>query len=376
MTIHFICSALTNKERNRIHPERSIMNIREILEQVTKENASDIYIIAGRPLTYKVHGKMRTFGEEKLSPEVCQQYLLEIYSMAEERDFSAFEATGDDDFSFAIKGVSRFRVSTYKQRGSHAAVIRVIAFSLPQPSELMIPDAVMNLSNVNKGMVLVTGPAGGGKSTTLACLIDRINSEQEAHIITLEDPLEFLHGHKKSIVSQREVRNDTENYLTALRAALRQSPDVILLGEMRDYETINTAMTAAETGHLIFSTLHTIGAANTIDRIVDAFPAEQQHQVAVQLSMVLQAVVSQRLLPSVDGKIVPAFEVMELNPAIRNLIREGKTHQIDAMIYSSTSDNMIAMDTSILKLYKQGIIDKRTALFNASNPDMMARKIM
>lgn len=352
------------------------MNIREILEQVTKENASDIYIIAGRPLTYKVHGKMRTFGEEKLSPEVCQQYLLEIYSMAEERDFSAFEATGDDDFSFAIKGVSRFRVSTYKQRGSHAAVIRVIAFSLPQPSELMIPDAVMNLSNVNKGMVLVTGPAGGGKSTTLACLIDRINSEQEAHIITLEDPLEFLHGHKKSIVSQREVRNDTENYLTALRAALRQSPDVILLGEMRDYETINTAMTAAETGHLIFSTLHTIGAANTIDRIVDAFPAEQQHQVAVQLSMVLQAVVSQRLLPSVDGKIVPAFEVMELNPAIRNLIREGKTHQIDAMIYSSTSDNMIAMDTSILKLYKQGIIDKRTALFNASNPDMMARKIM
>lgn len=352
------------------------MNIREILEQVTKENASDIYIIAGRPLTYKVHGKMRTFGEEKLSPEVCQQYLLEIYSMAEERDFSTFEATGDDDFSFAIKGVSRFRVSTYKQRGSHAAVIRVIAFSLPQPSELMIPDAVMNLSNVNKGMVLVTGPAGGGKSTTLACLIDRINSEQEAHIITLEDPLEFLHGHKKSIVSQREVRNDTENYLTALRAALRQSPDVILLGEMRDYETINTAMTAAETGHLIFSTLHTIGAANTIDRIVDAFPAEQQHQVAVQLSMVLQAVVSQRLLPSVDGKIVPAFEVMELNPAIRNLIREGKTHQIDAMIYSSTSDNMIAMDTSILKLYKQGIIDKRTALFNASNPDMMARKIM
>ena len=350
-------------------------DLKTYLQQAVQLRASDLFLVAGGPTSVKLEGRLRALDGEKLLPPDTNRLITEIYELAQ-RPMDLYMERGDDDFSFAIKGVSRFRVSTYKQRGSHAAVIRVIAFSLPQPSELMIPDAVMNLSNVNKGMVLVTGPAGGGKSTTLACLIDRINSEQEAHIITLEDPLEFLHGHKKSIVSQREVRNDTENYLTALRAALRQSPDVILLGEMRDYETINTAMTAAETGHLIFSTLHTIGAANTIDRIVDAFPAEQQHQVAVQLSMVLQAVVSQRLLPSVDGKIVPAFEVMELNPAIRNLIREGKTHQIDAMIYSSTSDNMIAMDASILKLYKQGIIDKRTALFNASNPDMMARKIM
>ena len=233
----------------------------------------------------------------------------------------------------------------------------------------------MNLANINHGMVLVTGPAGGGKSTTLACLIDKINREQEKHIITLEDPLEFLHAHKKSIVSQREVCTDTENYLTALRASLRQSPDVIFLGEMRDYDTINTAMTAAETGHVIFSTLHTIGAANTIDRIIDAFPASQQHQVAVQLSLVLHAVVSQRLLPTVDGRLVPAFEIMILTPAIQNLIREGKTHQIDGMIYNSTNESMLAMDTSILRLYQQGLIDKNTALANASNPEMMSKRL-
>ena len=195
-----------------------------------------------------------------MKPDMCRDFVTAIYELADHRDISQFETTGDDDFSFAIVGVSRFRVSTYKQRGSYSAVIRIITFTLPQPSELMIPDAVMELANTNKGMVLVTGPAGGGKSTTLACLIDKINTEQEAHIITLEDPLEYLHTHKKSIVSQREICTDTENYLTALRASLRQSPDVILLGEMRDYETINTAMTAAETGHLIFSTLHTIGA--------------------------------------------------------------------------------------------------------------------
>ena len=206
-------------------------------------------------------------------------------------------------------------------------------------------------------------------------MIEKINSTRSGHIITIEDPIEFLYKHEKCIVSQREICTDTENYLTALRASLRQSPDVILLGEMRDYETINTAMTAAETGHLIFSTLHTIGAANTIDRIIDAFPAAQQHQVAVQLSMVLHAVVSQRLLPTTDGKMVPAFEIMVLTPAIRNIIREGKTHQIDGMIYTSTNENMLAMDTSIFRLYQKGIIDKKTALANASNPEMMSKKI-
>ena len=351
------------------------MNVQEVLENIAKEEASDIFVVAGRPLTYKVHGKMHTYEEEKMLPDSCRDFVTAIYALADHRDMTHFETTGDDDFSFAIKGVSRFRVSTYKQRGSYSAVIRVITFSLPSSEELGIPDTIMNLANINHGMVLVTGPAGGGKSTTLACLIDKINREQEKHIITLEDPLEFSHAHKKSIVSQREVCTDTENYLTALRASLRQSPDVILLGEMRDYDTINTAMTAAETGHVIFSTLHTIGAANTIDRIIDAFPASQQHQVAVQLSLVLHAVVSQRLLPTVDGRLVPAFEIMILTPAIQNLIREGKTHQIDGMIYNSTNESMLAMDTSILRLYQQGLIDKNTALANASNPEMMSKRL-
>lgn len=224
-------------------------------------------------------------------------------------------------------------------------------------------------------MVLVTGPAGSGKSTTLACIIDQINHEKEEHIITLEDPLEFLHRHDKCIVSQREINTDTESYLTALRAALRQSPDVILLGEMRDYETINTAVTAAETGHLIFSSLHTIGAANTIDRIIDAFPASQQHQIAIQLASVLQAVVCQKLLPATNGEMVPAFEIMVLTPAIRNLIREGKVHQIDGIIYTSAAENMIAMDTSIFNLYKASVISKHVAISEATNPEMMTKRI-
>ncbi len=352
------------------------MNTKEILAQIAQEKASDIFVVAGRPLTYKVNGVMKTFGEERIMPDMCKKFVKDLYSFAEERDMTLLEQTGDDDFSFALPGVSRFRASTYKQRGSFSAVIRIISFILPQPQDLGIPDIVMQLSDVKNGLVLITGPSGAGKSTTLACLIDKINSEKESHIITLEDPLEFLHSHKKSIVSQREISTDTQNYLTALRASLRQSPDVILLGEMRDFETINTAMMAAETGHLIFSTLHTIGAANTIDRIIDSFPVNQHHQVAVQLATVLQAVVSQKLLPTTDGKIVPAFEVMFLTPAIRNLIREGKTHQIDGMIYASTNDTMMAMDTSILNLYRAGIIDKRTALLNASNPDMMMRKLM
>ncbi len=224
-------------------------------------------------------------------------------------------------------------------------------------------------------MVLVTGPAGSGKSTTLACIIDSINRNRDAHIITLEDPLEYLHRHGRSIVSQREINVDTENYVVALRAALRQSPDVILLGEMRDYETINVAMTAAETGHLLLSTLHTIGAANTIDRIIDVFPANQQRQIAIQLSTVLNAVVSQQLVPTVDGQVVPAFEIMTVTPAIRNMIRDNKVHQIDGIIYSSAKDDMISMDSSLQKLCKNGTISRDTALAYASNPEMLAKKI-
>lgn len=350
------------------------MDVRNILEEATKREASDIFIIAGRPLTYKSKGIMNTLDDQRMEPKDTFQFVSAIYTLAE-RSIDDFDRTGDDDFSFAIPGVSRFRVSTFKQRGSYSAVIRVISFTLPHPSELGIPDAVMELADSRSGMILVTGPAGSGKSTTLACLIDKINHEREAHIITLEDPLEFLHRHEKSIVSQREINTDTENYLTALRAALRQSPDVILLGEMRDYETINTAVTAAETGHLIFSSLHTIGAANTIDRIIDVFPASQQYQISIQLASVLQAVVSQKLVPSVSGEMVPAFEIMVLTPAIRNLIREGKVHQIDGIIYTSAAENMIAMDSSILDLYKKGIIDRHTAISEAVNPEIMEKRL-
>ena len=350
------------------------MDVRKILDQATAHGASDIFVIAGRPLSYRSKGNMEALDDCKLLPNDTFEFVNGLYALAE-RSITDFERTGDDDFSFAIPGISRFRVNTFKQRGSYSAVIRVISFNLPSPDELMIPDAVMNLANANHGMVLVTGPAGSGKSTTLACLINKINQEQEAHIITLEDPLEYLHRHEKSIVSQREINTDTASYLTALRSALRQSPDVILLGEMRDYETINTAVTAAETGHLIFSSLHTIGASSTIDRIIDAFPASQQHQICIQLASILQAVVSQKLIPSVDGKVVPAFEIMVLTPAIRNLIRERKVHQIDGIIFTSSAENMISMDSSILNLYKAGIISKETAIAEAVNPDMMEKRI-
>lgn len=350
------------------------MEIKKILEDTTLTGASDLFVIAGRPLTCKNKGVMRPLDQNRLEPSDTFTFVTGIYELAG-RDITHFEETGDDDFSFAIPGVSRFRVSTFKQRGSYSAVIRIISFNLPKPDELHIPDSVMNLANSKSGMILVTGPAGSGKSTTLACIIDRINREREAHIITLEDPLEFLHRHEKSIVSQREISTDTVSYLTALRAALRQSPDVILLGEMRDYETINTAVTAAETGHLIFSSLHTTGAANTIDRIIDAFPASQQHQISIQLASVLQAVVSQKLLTSVTGEMVPAFEIMILTPAIRNLIREGKVHQIDGIIYTSSAENMVAMDASIYKLFQDGVIDRHTAVSEAVNPEIMTKRL-
>ena len=282
---------------------------------------------------------------------------------------------GDDDFSFALAGVARFRINAYTQRGSLSAVIRVINFNIPKPEDLLIPERIMEFSEYKKGLVLVTGPAGSGKSTTLACMIDHINTTRQSHIITLEDPLEYLHQHKMSIVSQREVVTDTDSYLTALRASLRQSPDVILLGEMRDHETMSVAMTAAETGHLILSTLHTIGASNTIDRIIDAFPPNQQHQIAVQLSMVLQAVVSQQLIPTKDGNIVPAFEIMTLTPAIKNMIRESKVHQIDGMIATSRSEGMISMDTSLLDLVQSGKVDEKVALEYAQDPELLLKKI-
>lgn len=351
------------------------LSISEYLQIAKQKGASDIFIIAGRPLTLKVNAQHESVSD-MLLPAATDVLIRELYDMAGHRSMEHLEETGDDDFSFSIPGLSRFRVNTYRQRGSLAAVIRVIAFELPNPKDLNIPDDVMELAEITKGMVLVTGSAGSGKSTTMACLIDRINHSREGHIITLEDPLEYLHRHNRCIVSQRELITDTESFLVSLRAALRQSPDVILLGEMRDHETIQTAMTAAETGHLILSSLHTIGAANSIERILDVFDPVQQRQIAVQLSMVLQAVVSQQLVPDVNGQNIPVFEVMRLTPAIRNMIRENKVYQIEGIIASSTQQQMRSMDQSLFDLYRQRKITRETALKYSTNAEMLKRKLL
>ncbi len=351
------------------------MQLTEMLKEAVEKGASDIFIVSGLPLAYKINNSIQNQSEEKLYPDATRRMILEIYELASQRDPKRLLEKGDDDFSFSLVGVSRFRVSTYKQRGSLAAVIRVVKFDLPDPVQLGVPQTVLDLGRLKKGLVLVTGPAGSGKSTTLACMIDLINRSRNCHVITLEDPIEYLHSHKKSVVSQREISNDTESYVTALRAALRQAPNVILLGEMRDNETISTALTAAETGHLVFSTLHTVGAANTIDRVIDAFPPNQQPQIRVQLSMVLQAVVSQQLIPAKDGSVAPAFEIMKVNGAIRNMIRESKVHQIDTVIYSSAGEGMISMDASILELYRQGKISAEEAMTCAAAPAALAKKM-
>lgn len=351
------------------------MDLKTLLSSAIEQEASDIFVIAGLSVTFKIHNEIVKSDGDKLMPEDTQRLITEMYHLSSNRDMEKLLQDGDDDFSFSVKELSRFRVNTYKQRGSLAAVIRVISFELPNYKQMNIPENVMSVAQMNSGFVLVTGPAASGKSTTLACIIDTINEQKNAHIITLEDPIEYLHRHKKGIVSQREVLLDTSGYVEALRAALRQSPDVILLGEMRDNETIHTAVTAAETGHFVISTLHTIGAANTIDRIIDAFPENQQQQIRIQLSMVLQAVISQQLIPSTDGKVVPAFEVMFINNAIRNMIRESKVHQIDTAIFSSGSENMVSMDTSIYNLYKAGKINSYNAMFYCINKKLMQKKL-
>jgi twitching motility protein PilT len=349
-------------------------SVESYLIQATKDAASDLFFVAGAPVSYKLDGHLIPLEESKLTPQQSENLIRQIYGLAE-RDIEPFLENGDDDFSFSIKGLSRFRVNTYRQRGSWATVIRIVAFSVPKPEDLGIVPEVMKLSSLTSGMVLVTGTAGCGKSTTLACLVDSINRNRACHIITLEDPIEYLHRNQKSIVSQREIAVDTADYHSALRACLRQAPDVIQLGEMRDADAIHTAMTAAETGHLLFATLHTHGAVNSIDRIIDTFPADQQEQVRFQLSTVLKAVVSQQLLPGVDGELVPAFEILHINAAVRSMIRDNKNHQIPSVIASGGEEGMLSMDQSILNLYQQGKITAQVACDYADNADLMKRRI-
>lgn len=349
------------------------MELLYILQEAVRKKASDIFLIIGQPVAYKIQGAITRQETDILTADQIKALVKDMYTSADERNFQLLE-DGDDDFALSIRGVGRFRVNVFRQRGTLSAVLRVVSFQLPQKEEYGIPDSIINLSNQKKGLILVTGPAGSGKSTTLSYMLDEINSKRNCHILTLEDPIEFLHKHKMSIVSQREIGLDTPNYAKGLRAAMRESPDVIFIGEMRDLETIEIAMTAAETGHLVLSTLHTVGASNTIDRIIDVFPSNQQQQIRVQLSMVLNAVVSQQLLPGEEG-LVPAFEILEANSAIKTMIRDGKVHQIDSVIYSSAKDGMVSMDSSILELYKKGKISAQTAIAFSLNQDAMRRNV-
>ncbi len=345
----------------------------ELLAESKERGASDIFILPGSPVRFKANGQLVPMSEDRITLPEIDILIDRAYELAR-RNKKNLERDGDDDFSFAIPRVSRFRVNIYRQRGTLAAVFRVVAFGLPTPDEMHIPDLVMNLAELHSGMVLVTGPAGSGKSTPLACILDRINHSRTGHIITIEDPIEYLHSHDKCLVSQREVPEDAATFGRAIRAALREAPDVVMLGEMRDIETISTAITAAETGHLLFSTLHTLGAAKTIDRVIDAFSAEQQNQIRTQLSMVLRAVVSQRLVIGTDGTLYPIFEVMTVNPAIQNLIREGKTHQIDNAIVGGGAD-MLSMDNELARLAREDKIPKETARAYALHPETMERQM-
>ncbi|BDU49848.1 type IV pilus twitching motility protein PilT [Haliovirga abyssi] len=345
------------------------MEIREILERAEELKASDIHIVAGKSPILRVHGELQDMDEERLMPSDCQTL---IYSILSELQQKEFEESKELDFSFGIAGLGRYRVNVHMQRGTVAAAIRTIATDIPPLDKLGLPKSVEKFSDYKNGLVLVTGPTGSGKSTTLAAIINKINEEKSSHIITIEDPIEYLHRHKKSIVEQREVKSDTSSFATALKYALRQDPDVILIGELRDLETIEAALTAAETGHLVFGTLHTNDAAQTIDRIVDVFPTNQQPQIRILLSSVIKGVVSQQLIQTVDKKSrVLAAEVLVGTPAVSNLIREAKTHQIYSMIETGARFGMRSMDMSLKDLYERRLISYDDMVKRMRNPNFM-----
>ena len=347
-------------------------SIDEMLKAANERGASDLHITVGVPPKIRIDGELTDIADERIMPADAENLIMPIIPDHARKQLAE---NGESDFSYAVAGVGRYRVNAFRQRGSYACVIRIVGTRIPSPQELGLPESVVALTELKRGLVIVTGPTGSGKSTTLASLVDVINSTQNVNVITLEDPIEYLHRHNKAIVNQREIGVDSFSYMSALRAALREDPDVIMVGEMRDLDTISTAITAAETGHLVLSTLHTTGAANTIDRIIDVFPPHQQQQIRIQLAGVLESVISQQLLPKVFGGRVAAFEVMHTNTAIKNLIRESKTHQIDNIIQTNRKLGMMMMDDAIMELYMRGEISKETALEYAQDQQNMKRKL-
>jgi twitching motility protein PilT len=343
----------------------------KLLHQAVKSGASDLHITVGVAPIFRINGKLVRTDHNPLTVKETEELFISITKPAQHLQFKEH---GEIDFSFAILGLSRFRVNAFRQRGSLAMVIRIVKENVPTLEELGHPITLKNLACQPRGLVLVTGPTGSGKSTTLAAMINLINQERYSHILTLEDPIEYLHKHNKSIVNQREMHSDIKSFSIALRAALREDPDVILVGEMRDPETIATAITAAETGHLVFATLHTGSAAQTIDRIIDAFPSQQQQQIRIQLSVTLQGIIAQQLLPRIDqnGRIA-ALEILIATPAVRNMIREGKTHQLNSVIQTGAKFGMQPMDIALRDLYHRGIVSYEEAIMHALDEETFAR---
>ena len=349
------------------------MRIDELLRQAREMKASDLHVSVGIPPKCRVNGELVALPCGIIMPNDSKAL---VEQMIPPRMIEKFNEDGEIDFSYAARNLGRFRVNVFKQRGALSFVIRLVNSKIPSPEQLGLSKEIVDLTKKKRGLVLVTGPTGSGKSTTLASMIDVINQNYNKHIITLEDPIEYLHNHAKSVVNQREIGFDTQGYAPALRAALREDPDVILVGEMRDLDTISTAITAAETGHLVFSTLHTIGAVPTFERIIDVFPTSQQPQIRIQLATLLEAVVSQQLLPTADKKgRVAAFEIMFPNSAIRNLIRESKAHQIPSIIQTSRADGMITMDDALFDLYRARKITKEEAISFAQDKTSLLRKL-
>lgn len=344
------------------------MEIHDLLREAVRRSASDLHCTTKAFPALRVGGKIIDLPSGKLTGDEISAF---IQTIADENQRKELAASGEVDFSFSIEEIGRFRANAYMQRGETSLAVRIIPGEIPPLGTLGLPPAVRNLANKARGLVIATGPTGAGKTTTLAALIDAINDTRRANIITLEDPIEYLHQNKRCLINQREIKSDTKTFASGLRAALREDPDIILVGEMRDLETISIALTAAETGHLVLTTLHTGGAAQTVDRIIDVFPAAQQQQIRTQLSLTLQGVIAQQLLPTKTGGRALAAEVMLVSPAIRNLIREGKTHQIAATIQTSAKDGMKLMDTSIRELLQEGIIDLKTAMMAANEPEKM-----